>query len=176
MFGIIDSILEVGIVQDSVVGLRASVDQGVDDLTHAFKRYVNLISSHHDADNIAYDDLLKEETRARELLEIIEVFDSEEDNDEIRELEDPLFNGSLGKDQGVSFDSDPPSPSKIPTNSRGSALLRNKIRLLCQEYEIIFSQFVKIDPASVPPTKLHVNRELREKPFNRLPVRQSTAY
>jgi hypothetical protein len=159
MFGIIDSILEVGIVQDSVVGLRASVDQGVDDLTHAFKRYVNLISSHHDADNIAYDDLLKEETRARELLEIIEVFDSEEDNDEIRELEDPLFNGSLGKDQGVSFDSDPPSPSKIPTNSRGSALLRNKIRLLCQEYEIIFSQFVKIDPASVPPTKLHVNRE-----------------
>ena len=38
MFGIIDSILGVETVQDLSVGLRASVDQGVDDLTHAFKR------------------------------------------------------------------------------------------------------------------------------------------
>jgi hypothetical protein len=63
-----------------------------------------------------YDNLLKEKTQDRELLEITEAFNSKEDKDEIGELEDPIFNGSFGKDKRVSFDSDPPSPSVIPTN------------------------------------------------------------
>jgi hypothetical protein len=47
---------------------------------------------------------------------------------------------------------------------------------LCKKFKTFFSRSVKLDPASVPPMKLKVDKDLWEKPFNRLPARpQSTA-
>ena len=68
-----------------------------------------------------------------------------------------MFDGSLGKDQGVATDTST-QPSVIPTNIQGSETLRKRIIELCIEYEVIFSRSVKPDPASVPPRKLSVDR------------------
>ena len=85
-----------------------------------------------------------------------------------------MFNGSLGKDQGVATDSS--SPSVIPSNIQGSASLRRRIIKACEDFEVIFSRSVKLEPALVPPMHLKVDKTLWEKPFNRLPARpQSTA-
>jgi hypothetical protein len=98
-------------------------------LSTAFKNYVRIISASHDEDNVDFLNLINEEPHTKGLLDITDVFDFEEDNDEIGEINDPLFNGSLGNDQGVSFENPRDPPSVIPTNIQGSDRLKLAIML-----------------------------------------------
>ena len=160
----------------SVRGLDVDMSKEEEgELSDMFKHYVNLITTHHDVSNEGYKELINASPFTKDLIDITDVFDYEEDNDEIGDEDDPLFDGSLGKDQGVATDTSI-RPSVIPTNIQGSASLQKRIIELCQEYEVIFSRAVKPVPASVPPMKLSVDKDIWEKPFNRLPARpQSTS-
>ena len=157
-------------------GIVREEDKEIDQLSEVFRHYVNLITVQTDINNGAYDALLSSDPVSKSIIDITDIFDYEEDNDETGDIDDPLFNGSLGKDQGVALGSNLPSSSVIPTNIQGSASLRKRILQACKEFEMIFSRSVQLEPALVPPMRLKVDRDIWEKPFNRLPARpQSTA-
>jgi hypothetical protein len=139
---------------------------------------INFVAT--DSNNEAYGQLLEKDEGVNKLIHISEVFDFEEDNDEIGDIDDPLFNGSL-KEQEVSLDIDEgrrgvDESSVIPTQIYGSDTIQRKLRELCEKYADIFSRSVKADPASVTAMKLDVDKAEWERPFNRLPARpQSSA-
>jgi hypothetical protein len=109
------------------------------------------------------------------LIHITDVFDYEEDNDEIGDESDPLFDGSL-KQQEVALEDGQEELSPIPTQIYGSESLKALLREVCYEYKDIFSHFAKKEPAKVPPLTLDVDRPEWDRPFNKLPARpQSTA-
>jgi hypothetical protein len=143
--------------------------------------YLNVINSiETDSSNKAYGLLLEKDEDVNKLIHISEVFDFEEDNDEIGDIDDPLFNGSL-KEQEVALDVDEGGrgvdvPSVTPTQIYGSDSMRRRLGERCVEYADIFSRSVKKDPASVSAMKLDVDKTEWERPFNRLPARpQSSA-
>jgi hypothetical protein len=82
--------------------------------------YLNVINSvEADGSNEAYSHLVEGDKHVSKLIHISEVFDFEEDNDEIGDIDDPLFNGSL-KEQEVALDIEEEgrgveTPSVIPT-------------------------------------------------------------
>ena len=82
--------------------------------------YLNVINSvEADGSNEAYSHLVEGDKEVNKLIHISEVFDFEEDNDEIGDIDDPLFNGSL-KEQEVALDIEGggrgvETPSIIPT-------------------------------------------------------------
>jgi hypothetical protein len=68
--------------------------------------YLNVINSvETDSRNEAYGQLLEKDENVSKLIHIFEVFDFEENNDEIGDIDDSLFNGSL-KEQEVALDLD----------------------------------------------------------------------
>ena len=81
-----------------------AIDKEVEGLSDAFRQYVNVITGLSDVSNGAFDSLLHSEPSTKDIIDITDIFDYEEDNDETGEFDDPLFNGSLGKDQGVATD------------------------------------------------------------------------
>jgi hypothetical protein len=109
------------------------------------------------------------------LIHITDVFDWEENNDEIGDESDPLFDGSL-KQQEVALEDGKEELSPIPTQIYGSESLKALLREVCYEFKDILSRFVKKEPAKVPPLKLDVDKLEWDRPFNKLPARpQSTA-
>jgi hypothetical protein len=66
---------------DSPVTLLPAFEE--EQLSAAFKKYVNIISASHDENNVAFLNLINEEFQTKGLLDITDVFDFEEDNDEI---------------------------------------------------------------------------------------------
>ena len=61
------------------------------------------ITNHTDHDNQAYETLLSKDDRVKDLIHITDIFDFEEDNDEIGDDNDPLFDGTL-KSQEVALE------------------------------------------------------------------------
>jgi hypothetical protein len=160
-----------------------------------YREYLNLLTENTDANNKAYESLLNKDESVKELIHIGDIFDFEEDNDEIGDDNDPLFNGTL-KSQEVSLnfnpklgenkisgdmstylqgENDPTKPSCIPSQIYGSPDLQRRLRDVCYTYSDVFSRFVKANAADVSPMELEVDREEWERPMNRLPARpQST--
>ena len=93
------------------------------ELLDMFKHYVNLITTHNDASNDGYKGLINASPATKDLIDITDVFDFEKDNDEIGEEDDPLFDGSLGKDQGGLTHL---LNLIVPTNIQGSRLFERE--------------------------------------------------
>jgi hypothetical protein len=55
--------------------------------------YLNSVNNHTDKSNQAFDNLLENMKTIKELIHITDVFDYEEDNAEIGDESDPLFDG-----------------------------------------------------------------------------------
>jgi hypothetical protein len=110
--------------------------------------YLNAINNHTDESNQAFDNLLEKMEAIKELIHITDVFDWEEDNDEIGDESDPLFDGSL-KQQEVALEDGQEELSTIPTQIYGSDSLKALLRKVCYEYKDIFSRFVNTTHNSI---------------------------
>ena len=151
-------------------------DEREDSLT-PIEIYLNVInSSLPDSNNEAYEKLLREEDEVKRLIHITDIFDYEEDNDDIGDIDDPLFNGSLkeqevacgiGEGKGSAKEAE---MSPIPTQIHGSASMRKRLTALCESYVDIFSRSVKKTPAKITAMTLDVDRAEWERPYNRLPA------
>jgi hypothetical protein len=155
------------------------LDDEVPNLTaFPMQHYLNVINSSQDPDNSEYNNLLSKMKSVEELIHITDIFDYEEDNDELGDDNDPLFNGSLkpqevALEEGRARQSDELSP--IPTQIHGTDTMKKRLRDLCNEYNGIFSRFFKAEAAMVPPLTLDLQREEWDKPFNKLPARPQSA-
>ena len=74
--------------------------------------YLLVITNVVDHDNMAYESLLSKDDRVRDLIHISDIFDFEEDNDEIGDDNDPLFDGTL-KSQEVALEDLNPNIGEI---------------------------------------------------------------
>ena len=116
--------------------------------------YINSIAH----SNYSKNNSLEELNEVADLLHISDVFNYEEDDDEIQ---DGDITEILQKDTDVL------SLLQI----EGDDELKTELRELCTKYKDIFSTTVKSTPAKVPPLKFDFNKELWQRTANRLPPR-----
>jgi hypothetical protein len=122
------------------------------------QHYLNVINSSQDPDYSEYNNFLGKIKSIEELIHITDIFDYEEDNDELGDDNDPLFNESL-KPQEVVLQGGWHKIdvlSSIPTH--GTETMKKRLRDLCNEYSDIFSRFFKTEAATVPSQTLDLQR------------------
>jgi hypothetical protein len=93
-------------------------------------------------------------------MHISEIFDTEEDDDEIPDVDITDIVCEVGSDE-----------ERIPHDIQGSPELRKQITDLCTEYKDIFSATVKSEPARVEPLRFDCDTAMWLRPGNRLPAR-----
>ena len=121
---------------------------------------LNYINSITDTSVINTTDISMDElTEMADRVHISDVFNYEEDNDEIP---DDDVTDIIDKDVDVL------SLLQI----EGDDLLRADLREICSKYKDIFSTTVKSTPADVPPLKFGFDAELWQKTANRMPPRR----